>query len=49
MQEILYGSGGMAHTRAQVIGYLERAGFAEVEAVEFVPGTLQRVRGRKPA
>jgi hypothetical protein len=49
MQEILYGSGGKAHTRAQVIGYFRAAGFADVESIEFVPGVLQRVRGRKPA
>lgn len=49
MQEILYGSGGQAHRRGQVVGYLEAAGFTDVAAHEFVPGVLVRVAGTKPA
>lgn len=48
MQEILYGSGGKAHTRAQVRGYLEAAGFVGVTDDDFVPGVLVRVSGHKP-
>ncbi|MFV0308215.1 MAG: methyltransferase [Desertimonas sp.] len=48
MQEILYGSGGQAHRRAQVIGYLAAAGFRDVTAHDFVPGVLVRVTGMKP-
>ena len=48
MQEILYGSGGKAHSRAQVRGYLHDAGFVDVIEHEFVPGVLVRVAGRKP-
>lgn len=49
MQEILYNSGGKAHTRAQVRGYFTAAGFVDVEEHEFVPGVLVRTCGRKPA
>ncbi|MFV0259154.1 MAG: methyltransferase [Acidimicrobiales bacterium] len=49
MQEILYNSGGKAHTRAQVRGYFEAAGFVDVAEHEFVPGVLVRVTGRKAA
>ncbi len=48
MQEILYGSGGKAHSRAQVRGYLAAAGFADVAEHDFVPGVLVRVAGTKP-
>lgn len=48
MNELLCGGLGRAHTIADCIGYFERAGFADVEVTEFVPGTLQRVYGRKP-
>jgi hypothetical protein len=49
MQEILYGSGGKAHRRSQVRGYLEEAGFVDVADHEFVPGVLVRVSGTKPS
>jgi hypothetical protein len=49
MQEILYGSGGKAHHRGQVVGYLEAAGFSDVTATDFVPGVLVRVSGHKAA
>lgn len=49
MQEILYNSGGKAHSRTQVRGYFEAAGFDEVAEHEFVAGVLVRVSGRKPS
>jgi len=49
MQEILYNSGGKAHTRAQVRGYFTAAGFVDVAEHEFVEGVLVRVSGRKPS
>ena len=47
MNELLCGGRGRAHTRAECIGYFERAGFAEVRDDAFVPGVLCRVSGRK--
>lgn len=49
MAEINYGSGGRAHSVTECIGYFETAGFVDVRNVEFVPGTLTRTIGRKPA
>lgn len=49
MQEVIYNSGGKAHTRAEVRDYLTRAGFVDVSDAEFVPSVLQRVSGRKPS
>jgi len=48
MQEILYNSGGKAHTRGQVRGYFTAAGFVDVTEHEFIPGVLVRTTGRKP-
>jgi len=48
MNELICGSLGRAHTRAEVAGYFETAGFIDVEVVEFMPGTLARCFGRKP-
>jgi hypothetical protein len=47
IHEALFGSGGRAHSEAEVRGYLERAGFAEVRVHPFVPGSLTRIAGRK--
>jgi SAM-dependent methyltransferase len=47
LNEALYRSAGVAHTRGQCIGYFEAAGFREVRVDEFVPGILARVSGRK--
>jgi len=47
LAEALAGSTGIAHSVAECVGYLERAGFAGVAAHEFVPGVLTRVSGRK--
>lgn len=48
MEELLAGSGGRAHSAAECVGYLQAAGFVDVEDNEFVPGILRRVTGRKP-
>lgn len=48
VHEALLGSRGRAHSDAEVIGYMEEAGFKKVEAVEFVHSVLQRVTGHKP-
>lgn len=47
--ELVYGSGGKAHTVGQCVGYFEKAGFVDVADHEFVPGLLHRVSGTKPA
>lgn len=48
MAEIHYGSGGRSHTVDECVGYLRRAGFADVTNTDFVPDTLTRTSGRKP-
>jgi SAM-dependent methyltransferase len=48
LNEALYGSTGVAHSAADAVGYLERAGFVDVAAHEFIPGSLTRVSGTKP-
>ena len=48
MYELMCGSFGRAHTRADCVGYFEAAGFIDVEVTEFVPGVLARCAGRKP-
>ena len=40
-------SKGLAHSAADVIGYFETAGFKDVQVVDFIPGSLSRVVGRK--
>ena len=49
LNEAVQGSTGLAHTEAEVKGYLQGAGFADVVVHPFVPGVLSRVTGRKPA
>jgi len=49
MNELICGSLGRAHSRAEVAGYFAAAGFADVEVGEFMPDTLARCFGRKPA
>jgi SAM-dependent methyltransferase len=49
LAEALHHSTGIAHSTVECIGYLERAGFREVAARDFVPGVLVRVVGVKPA
>ena len=40
-------SQGLAHSEGDVIGYFNAAGFCDVQAVEFIPGALSRIVGRK--
>ena len=40
-------SQGLAHSEGDVIGYFKAAGFCDVQAVEFIPGALSRIVGRK--
>jgi ubiquinone/menaquinone biosynthesis C-methylase UbiE len=49
MNELICGSLGRAHSRAECAGYLAAAGFIDIEVTEFIPGTLARCFGRKPA
>jgi len=49
LNEALYNSTGVAHSEGDTAGYLRDAGFIEVVACEFIPGSLTRVTGRKPA
>ncbi len=49
LAEIHYGSGGRSHSSAECISYFENAGFVDVENLDFVPNTLTRTFGRKPA
>lgn len=48
LNEAVQGSTGLAHTEAEVRGYLQGAGFTDVVVHPFVPGVLSRVAGRKP-
>lgn len=48
LNEAIYRSTGVAHSRAETTGYLRDAGFVDVAAHEFIPGSLVRVTGRKP-
>ncbi len=47
IHEALFGSLGRAHSEAEVVGYLEKAGFVDVEVHPFVPGSLTRITGHK--
>lgn len=47
LQETMSNSTGIAHTRAECVGYLEAAGFVGVTVRDFIPGILARVSGRK--
>jgi hypothetical protein len=47
LNEALENSAGVAHTRADCVGYFEAAGFRDVRVSEFVPGILVRVSGTK--
>lgn len=49
MEEALYGGGGTPHTRAETRDYLAEAGFVDVTDADFIPGTLARIYGTKPA
>jgi SAM-dependent methyltransferase len=47
LSEAVSGSTGLAHSVTECVGYLEAAGFTDVQAHEFIPETLTRVTGRK--
>ncbi|MEE8245285.1 MAG: methyltransferase [Pseudomonadales bacterium] len=49
LSEAVSGSTGLAHSVADSVDYLERAGFVDVAVSEFVPQTLTRVSGTKPS
>ena len=46
--EALFGSEGRAHSEKEVKRYLEDAGFVDVRAHPFIPGSLSRITGKKP-
>lgn len=48
MNELICGSLGRSHSKAEVAGYFVDAGFVDVSVTEFVPGILTRCEGRKP-
>ncbi len=48
MNELICGSEGRAHTRAECRSYFASAGFVDIEVTDFVPGILVRCVGRKP-
>ena len=48
MNELICGSEGRAHTRAECESYFRSAGFVDVEVTDFVPGILARCVGKKP-
>ncbi|MBT5896682.1 MAG: hypothetical protein HN732_21625 [Rhodospirillaceae bacterium] len=47
LSEAVSGSTGLAHSEGDVIGYFDKAGFSNVVANEFIPGTLTRITGVK--
>ena len=47
LSEAVSNSTGLAHSESDVAGYLSDAGFTDVTATEFIPGTLTRVTGHK--
>lgn len=48
LNEAIQHSTGLAHTESEVKGYLQGAGFVDVDVHSFVPGVLSRIAGRKP-
>jgi SAM-dependent methyltransferase len=48
LSEALANSTGLAHSRADCVGYFRATGFADVRVIEFIPGVLARVTGIKP-
>jgi hypothetical protein len=49
LSEAVSHSTGLAHSVADCAGYFEEAGFTDVSVNEFIPETLTRVTGFKPA
>ncbi len=48
LQEAITGTMGRSHSETETKGYLEKAGFEEIQVLPFVPGSLTRVCGKKP-
>jgi len=49
LSEVFNGSFGRAHSEREVQTYLENVGFVSVGIHEFIPGSLTRITGYKPA
>jgi hypothetical protein len=49
LSEAVSHSTGLAHSDADCVGYFEQAGFEKVSVNEFIPDTLTRITGFKPA
>ena len=49
LSEAVSHSTGLAHSESDCVNYLQAAGFKDVTVNEFIPGTLTRVTGFKPA
>ena len=49
LNEAIQGSTGVAHSEADVRGYMTEAGFTGVAVHDFVPGVLSRITGHKRA
>lgn len=49
LSEAVSHSTGLAHSTTDCVAYFEAAGFTDVELTEFIPDTLTRVWGTKPA
>lgn len=49
LHEALFGSEGRAHAEGEVKKYMENAGFVNVAINNFIPGSLSRITGQKPA
>ena len=47
LAEALSHSTGLAHSETECIGYLQAAGFSDVQSYEFIPQTLTRITGFK--
>jgi len=48
MNELICGSLGRAHTRADCVEYFEKAGFVDIKISDFVPGVLVKCTGWRP-
>ena len=48
LHEALFQSLGRAHSGKEVISYLNKAGFENVDVNTFIPGSLTRITGYKP-
>ena len=49
LSEAVSHSTGLAHSDADCVSYFEKAGFENVRVNEFIPDTLTRITGFKPA